>query len=88
MKKVRAILNYKDKELERDVMVGEILEVTEERAEVLLKGNKSSGNKPFVELVVKEQGETTEELVEEPTEEKAVKPKAKKTKAKEEAEEK
>lgn len=49
--KVRALINYKDMELSKDIVVGDEYEVTKERAEVLLKGNESSGNKPFVEIV-------------------------------------
>lgn len=49
--KVKAVLNYYDKELKKDITVGEILDVTKERAEVLLKGNTSSNNKPFVKVV-------------------------------------
>lgn len=49
--KVRALINYKDMELGKDIVVGDEYEVTKERAEVLLKGNESSGNKPFVEIV-------------------------------------
>ncbi len=50
--KVKALIGYNDKELKRWVNEGEVLEVTEERANVLLKGNLSSNNKPFVEKVV------------------------------------
>lgn len=49
--KVRALINYKDMELKKDIVVGDEYEVTKERSEVLLKGNESSGNKPFVEIV-------------------------------------
>lgn len=49
--RVRALINYNDYELKRSVIKGEEYEVTEERAEVLLKGNASSNNKPFIEVV-------------------------------------
>lgn len=66
MKKVRAIINYLDKELKKDIKVGEEYEVTDERAEVLLKGNPSSKNKPFVEVVEELQEDQEEVVVEEP----------------------
>ena len=50
--KVKALIGYNDKVLERWVNKDEVLDVTEERAEVLLKGNATSNNKPFVEKVV------------------------------------
>lgn len=49
--KVKALINYKDLELKRSIKLGEEFEVSEERAEVLLKGNSSSGNKPFVKVI-------------------------------------
>lgn len=61
MKVVKALINYRDLELNRSVKKDEVFEVTEERAEVLLKGNPTSGNKPFVEVI----GDT-EEKVEKP----------------------
>ena len=51
MVKIRALINYTDFELNKQIKTGEEYEVTKERAEVLLKGNASSNNKPFVELV-------------------------------------
>lgn len=49
--KVRALIDYNDFQLNRKIIKGEEYDVTKERAEVLLKGNASSGNKPFVEVV-------------------------------------
>lgn len=66
--KVQALINYKDKELNRDVNKGEILEVTKERAEVLLKGNNSSGNKPFVKVIEEEKPKAKKKVKVEETE--------------------
>ena len=51
MVQVKALINYNDKELDRAVTIEEIFEVTEERANVLVQGNASSNNKPFVEII-------------------------------------
>lgn len=46
--KVIAQISYFDKEQKRYIKKGESLEVSEERAKILLAGNKTSNNKPFV----------------------------------------
>lgn len=51
MVQVKALINYNDKELGRTVAIGEVFEVTDERANVLVQGNISSNNKPFVEII-------------------------------------
>ena len=43
--KVKVKANYRDKVFEKDMTVGEIVEVDEERAEVLLKLNLVEKNK-------------------------------------------
>ena len=58
--KVRAIMDYKDFQLNKDIKVGDEYVVSKERAEVLLKGNASSKNKPFVELVKEVEVETAD----------------------------
>ena len=58
--KVRALIDYKDIKLNKDIKKGEEYIVSKERAEVLLKGNNSSKNKPFVEIVKKEEKENKE----------------------------
>lgn len=59
MVQVKALINYIDVQLGKNIVVGDIYEVTKERSEVLLKGNASSENKPFVEVIaeVKEEAE-------------------------------
>ena len=58
--KIKALINYTDYSLNKKVEEGsdlvelyneEGIELTEERIEALLKGNASSNNKPFVEVV-------------------------------------
>lgn len=49
--KVRALINFKDFELNKRIKAGDIYEVSKARAKVLLAGNKSSNFKPFVEVV-------------------------------------
>lgn len=63
--KVQALFNYKDIELNRDVEKDEIIEVTKERAEVLLKGNVSSGNTPFVKVIEEEKPKAKKKAKEE-----------------------
>ena len=81
--KVRAIIDYVDMELDKEIKIGDEYEVTKERAEVLLKGNISSHNKPFVE-VVKEEIETANLKTD--NVEKAIKPRKKKEKRSEDGE--
>jgi len=59
--KVRALINYKDYLLNKDIIKGEDMneaynkagvELTQERIDILLKGNASSNNKPFIEVEV------------------------------------
>lgn len=79
--RVRALINYKDFQLNKDIVKGEEYEVSKERAEVLLKGNPSSKNKPFVEVVEKSKTievETPEIINEDNLETAIVKPKKKK----------
>lgn len=49
--KVKALINFKDFKLNKQIKKDDIYEVSKERAEVLLAGNKSSNFKPFVEVV-------------------------------------
>ena len=49
--KVKALINFKDFELNKRIKAGDIYEVSKVRAKVLLAGNKSSNFKPFVEVV-------------------------------------
>lgn len=51
MVKVRALINYNDYQRNEYITKGKEYDVTQERAEVLLKGNPSSNNQPFVEVV-------------------------------------
>lgn len=58
MVKVKCITNYQDRELNRLVKNGEELEVTEDRAEVLVKANvcvKVAATTPTAEKVEKEE---------------------------------
>ena len=59
MKEVKALINYKDFKINKDIKKGEELvelykqagiELDEERIELLLKGNQSSNFKPFIEV--------------------------------------
>ena len=70
--KVKAIRNYKDKELNKSIKTDEVIEVTEERADVLLKAN-------VVEIVQKKEV-VIETAIPEQKKEKAVVKKSKKKK--------
>lgn len=59
MKEIKALINYKDFKINKDIKKGEELvdlykqvgiELDEERIELLLKGNQSSNFKPFIEV--------------------------------------
>lgn len=61
--KVEALINFKDLQLNKDIVKGDDLvevykksdtELTKERIDVLLKGNTSSCNEPFVKVIKKE----------------------------------
>ena len=70
--KVKAIRNYKDKELNKSIKTDEVIEVKEERADVLLKAN-------VVEIVQKKEV-VIETAIPEQKKEKAVVKKSKKKK--------
>lgn len=59
MKEIKALINFKDCVVNKDIKKGDNIldiykesnvELTEDRIKVLLKGNLSNGNKPFVEI--------------------------------------
>lgn len=77
--KVKALINYTDLELNKDINANEVYEVTEERAKVLLKGNASSGYKPFIQLVKEAVEEVETADMKAKDVETAVKPRRKKT---------
>lgn len=54
MVKVKALMSYNDHELKKWVTENdEPWEVTEERAEILIRGNETNNYKPFVEIISK-----------------------------------
>ena len=65
MVQVKALINYKDLILKRDVGANEVFEVTEERAKELTNGNSSSNYEPFVEIIAKAEQETKQEVEQE-----------------------
>lgn len=75
MVRVKALIDYNDYELKKLIKANEEYSVTDERAKVLLEGNKTNGYKPFVE-VVEEVIETAQQKM--PDVEVAVKPRRKK----------
>lgn len=68
MKEIKALINYKDNKLNKNIKIGDNLielykkaniELDEERIKTLLNGNKSSNYKPFIET---REWKDTEEL--------------------------
>ena len=49
--KVKALMNYKDTELNRMINKDEVIDVSEERVKQLLKGNITTNNKAVVEVL-------------------------------------